>query len=168
MIPTLHTDRLTLRPYQRSDFDAYATFYGSDRTAHIGGPVSRKTAWGFFAADAGHWQLHGFGWWMIDLQGNPVGVCGLHHPPHHAEREIGWSLFADATGKGIACEAASAAMAWGWAHDPDSTIVSYIDRDNAASIRLAERLGATQDRTGPPAHDADATIFRHSRQRSVS
>ena len=161
MIPTLHTDRLTLRPYHRSDFDAYAAFYGSDRTAHIGGPLSRKAAWALFAADAGHWQLCGFGWWMITYDDAPVGVCGLHHPPHQAEREIGWSLFEGGEGRGFASEAAKAALDWGWKHDPDSSIVSYIDRGNASSIRLAEKLGAWRDDQHPPAHDPDAVTYCH-------
>ncbi len=161
MIPILHTERLILRPYQRSDFDAYAAFYKSDRTAHIGGPLSEKAAWALFAADVGHWQLHGFGWWMIEHAGAAVGVCGLHHPPHQAEREIGWSLFDGSAGRGFAYEAATAALGWGWAYDPDSGIVSYIDRDNVPSIRLAEKLGAIRDDRHPPAHDALAVTYRH-------
>lgn len=43
MIPTLHIDRLTLRPYQRSDFDAYAAFMAGNRAVHMDGPLNKES-----------------------------------------------------------------------------------------------------------------------------
>jgi RimJ/RimL family protein N-acetyltransferase len=48
-------------------------------------------------------------------------------------------------GRGIAQEAARAALDWTWAHTGLASLVSYIDPRNHRSIRLAERLGARRD-----------------------
>ncbi len=43
MIPTLHTDRLTLRPYQRSDWDAYRAFGDTNRIFRYFRPAPGET-----------------------------------------------------------------------------------------------------------------------------
>ena len=39
MIPTLTTDRLTLRAPTEADFPVMAEFYASDRSQFVGGPM---------------------------------------------------------------------------------------------------------------------------------
>ncbi len=41
------------------------------------------------------------------------------------------------------------------------TLVSYIDADNAPSIRLAERLGATRDDDAPLPENERCLVYRH-------
>ena len=43
--PTLHTERLVLRPAVMADFDAYAAFLATDRARYMGGPHGRAKAW---------------------------------------------------------------------------------------------------------------------------
>ena len=43
-IPTLYTERLTLRAPRLSDFEAYAEFRGSERARILGGPFTRAQA----------------------------------------------------------------------------------------------------------------------------
>ncbi len=164
-IPVLTTRRLVLRGPEMADFDAYAAFWSSPgNTRHIGGPQDRSASWRRFAADAGHWQLRGFGWWTITEAGAPVGNAGVHHPPYQADPEIGWVLYAGARGRGLATEAATAILGWvAQALRPDR-LVSYIDTANAASSRLAERLGARRD-PGRAAHDPDCYIYLHDLRR---
>ena len=76
---TLTTDRLTLRLPVMDDFAAYAAFYASDATAHIGGTKDEAAAWRLFAADAGHWALRGYGWFMLDERARIVRVLGIFH-----------------------------------------------------------------------------------------
>lgn len=145
----LSTERLVLRPPRRADFEAYAAFYASDRTSEIGGPRDRDAAWRLFAADAGHWPLMGYGWFTLCEDGSetPIGTCGLHFPPGHGDVEIGWTLYDAGLGKGYATEAARAVLAWGFGPLGMSRIVSYISAANAASKRVAERLGASREAT---------------------
>ena len=156
-IPTLTTERLTLRAPVAEDHDVYAAFYASDRSAIVGGPLDRTGAWKALARDRGHWPLRGFGIWCIDDGTICVGTCGFQRPEGFPDVELGWSLFSG-TGKGYATEAARAAL--DWAGDRWPRIVSYIDRGNTASQRVAARLGAT-DTGEAPAHDPACTIWLH-------
>ena len=158
-IPTLRTERLTLRAPRAGDAAAYAAFYASPRAAIVGGPLDATAAWKVLTNDAGHWMLRGFGWWTIeaDDEGGPVGSAGFHRPEGRPEVELGWSLFSG-TGRGYATEAARAALDWAAGRfDP---LVSHIDRANVASQRVAARLGA-RDTGAAPAHDAGCTIWRY-------
>ena len=159
---TLTTDRLTLRPHHLSDWPAFRDFYASDRAGFVGGPVEVRQAWWYFAGDRGHWDLHGYGWFMIEDATGVIGTCGPHFPAHHAEIEIGWFLFAGAEGRGYATEAARAALDWAWTVIDAPRIVSYIDAGNTASKRVAARLGAAWDGT-MAAHDPACEVWVHER-----
>ncbi|GAB5448550.1 GNAT family N-acetyltransferase [Gymnodinialimonas sp.] len=156
----LKTTRLTLRLPTLDDWPAYRDFYMSEASASVGGPLPLKEAWTLFASDAGHWALHGYGWFVLHDATGPVGTCGIHFPPRHADVEIGWNTFASGQGKGYATEAAHAVLDWAPSVIGDQPIVSYIGRDNAASRRVAEKLGAT-DSGKAPAHNDDCTVWIH-------
>lgn len=161
MIPTLHTDRLTLRPYHRSDFDAYACFMSSDRAVHMDGPLDRDQAWTWFTNDIATWALYGFGSLAIEMDGRLAGSVGLVHPPHFPEPECGWFLYDGFTGQGLATEAGRTMIDHTFASTPLKSIVSYIGAQNATSIRVAEKLGATQDRGAKTPQSEDTLVFRH-------
>ncbi|WP_316013497.1 GNAT family N-acetyltransferase [Roseobacter sp. HKCCA0434] len=162
MAPTLRTDRLVLRAHRRSDFDAYAAIFASDRSVHMGGPLDRDAAWGSFCADVAGWALNGFGAWAIERasDGQLIGQVALQHPPRFPERELGWMLFDGFEGQGFACEAATAARDFAFDTLGWSDCVSYISPENAPSIRLAQAMGARRDETAPVpvAHDL---VYRH-------
>ncbi|WP_106745131.1 GNAT family N-acetyltransferase [Yoonia maritima] len=163
MIPTLYTDRLTLRPYAREDFDAYAAFMGSDRAAHMDGPISKDKAWDWFANDIATWALNGFGSLAIVENGVFAGGAGLVHPPHFPEAECGWFLFDGFTGRGLAQEAARAMLDYTFATTPLQSIVSYVSAENAGSIRVAETLGAVLDPKAATPKGDNCLVYRHSR-----
>ncbi len=163
-VPVLETERLVLRAPRPEDCEGVVAFHASERARFMGGHSGRDKAWRTFAVHIGHWVLRGYGNWAVTVKGSDdcVGVVGCWYPEGWPEREIGWSLFDGAEGKGIAREAALAARdhayrALGW-----TTAVSYIDRGNARSIRLAERLGATLDaRAASPGSGEQTLVFRH-------
>ncbi len=159
----LQTSRLTLRLPTLADWPAYRDFYASDAAKHIGGPLPAVRSWYYFAGDRGHWDLHGFGWFTLDDGTGAVGTCGLHIPPHHADIEIGWNVYGAGQGKGYATEAARAVLDWAPSVTDAPRIVSYIDRENTASKRVAEKLGAGF--TGEmAAHDPDCEVWLHQRR----
>jgi len=171
MTPTLHTERLTLRPYLRDDFDTYAAFMASDRAVHMDGPLSRDKAWAWFTNDVATWALYGFGTLAIEMDGNLAGGAGLVHPPHFPEPECGWFIYDGFTGLGLAAEAGRAIIDYSFATTELDTVVSYISEGNAASIRVAERLGATLDPVAKAPEAMGTLVYRHtpnSLQRSVS
>ena len=79
--------------------------------------------------------------------------------------EVGWMVDPARQGQGIATEAGRASLDWAFANLPVDEICSLIRADNAASVRVAEKLGAQLDRRidnllGQP---ADLRLHRRSR-----
>jgi len=146
--PVLETARLTLRVPQASDFDAYAAFIASERSGFVGGRIGRDQAWRSFGHVIGHWLLRGYGCFVIVERdsGRVIGTTGPWFPEGWPEPEIAWSLWhGEDEGKGLAREAAVAAMQWtrdtlGW-----TTAISLIAPGNFASASLARRLGAVRE-----------------------
>ena len=164
-IPTLETERLTLRGPRMEDFGAWSAFAASDRARFIGGPFDVGKGWRAFAHVAGQWALRGYGSFIFCLRGSdaPLGMCGPWHPAEWPEKEIGWSIWdAGAEGKGFAYEAAREARRFAYQVLGWTTAVSYVDKNNDRSVALAERLGATLDESAArPEGPADMRVYRH-------
>ncbi|NSX53253.1 GNAT family N-acetyltransferase [Parasulfitobacter algicola] len=155
MIPVLRTKRLILRGAVMDDYPAVEAFFKSDRAiGTVGKSDNTADAFRRFATFVGHWHLMGFGWWMIEENNQPVGVCGIHHPPQKQHMELGWSLFEDAEGRGIAFEATTVALDYAKTFLTPSKLVSYIYDGNIRSERLAQKLGAVRDDQTAPHNDA--------------
>jgi RimJ/RimL family protein N-acetyltransferase len=92
-----------------------------------------------------------------------LGRTGLKYLPAYGETELGWTLGAGARGRGIATEAAAAALAWGFERLDVPCVTALIDFDNAPSIAVAERLGMTPLRED--VYEGDAlTVYAISRE----
>lgn len=164
MAPTLTTERLTLRPYQRGDFEAYAAFMASPRAQYMDGPMDRAQAWGWFCNDVASWALHGYGCLTAEHQDTVVGWVGPTFSDQFREPEIGWLLRDGFEGQGFASEAAQALLTHTFSTTDLTTLVSYIDPLNAASIKVAERLGATVDPAADRPHGDDCLVYRHMKE----
>jgi RimJ/RimL family protein N-acetyltransferase len=147
----LATARLELRMFREDDLDAYADMCADEevmRFIGVGGPVGADVAWRQMALFLGEWILHGYGMWAVEerASGRLIGRVGFLNPHGWPACELGWLLARDAWGHGFALEAAQAAIAHGRANLGIRELISLIRPDNARSIALAERLGATLDR----------------------
>jgi len=162
-IPVINTERLTLRAPRLEDFEPYAAYFASDRAKLERGRRDRAGAWKEFSAVAGQWLLRGYGGFSIEdrASGGYLGEVGVFHEEHYPEPELGWMVVTAAEGRGIAYEAALAARRWAYRTLGLKTLVSYIDADNARSIRLAERLGASRDDEAPHPEDEPCLVYRH-------
>ena len=162
-LPTLATDRLILRAPRVTDFDTFVAIAGSERGAHLGGPMSREDAWADFSQMTATWLLHGHGVWTIGHSGGVAGFVLLGFEPGDREPELGFLLTQSAEGQGIAFEAASAALDHAFSTLGWSTLVSYIEPDNARSIALTRRLGGLPD--GEIIEDGARTlVYRYLRE----
>ena len=162
-IPTLETERLTLRPPKVADFDAFADFYASDRAKFVGGPLTRESAWRMLAMEVGHWSLAGFGRWIVTTKDSdaPIGLVGLFCPDGWPEPEIGYDLFANSEGQGYATEAALASrdhaydvLAW-------PTAISLINPANIGSKGVATRMGASFEEMYQHERHGALELWRH-------
>ena len=150
MSPVLETERLILRRHQVSDFNSCCRLWGSDAvTRYIGGrPSTPEEVWSRLLRYAGHWDLLGYGYFaVVEKQfGAMIGEFRRAIDPPLANPEAGWVLHPDYHGKGLAAEALTALLAWADAQDMARTCC-LIDTENAASLRLAQRMGYVEEKT---------------------
>jgi len=73
---------------------------------------------------------------VVEFEGRVVGKAGFFSPP-----EIGYILLPDFWGRGLASEAVAAVIHRLFAVTDFERITADVDPDNAASIRLLEKLG---------------------------
>ena len=148
--PTLHTERLTLRPLSLDMFEAYASAWADPRmTEFIGGqPRTRTESWGKLLQGIGLWPLFGYGYWgLVDRDsGTFLGNAGLARFERGIAElegypEAGWSFIPAAWGRGLATEAMSAILAWADDVLGRPEIRCIIDPGNTASQRVATKLG---------------------------
>jgi RimJ/RimL family protein N-acetyltransferase len=150
-IPVLETERLKLRGHCLHDFSDCAAMWADPIvTRHIGGrPFSEEESWTRLLRYAGHWELLGFGYWVIEERatGKFAGDIGFAdykrdlQPSLKDMPEIGWALPPRVHSKGYASEAARAVVAWGETHFGASRTACIIHPDNLPSIRVAEKCG---------------------------
>jgi RimJ/RimL family protein N-acetyltransferase len=149
--PILETARLILRPFAASDVDAQAAMMGDAQVMrHIGGqPLSREEAWRKLLCGAGCWGLFGWGYWAVERRADRrmIGQIGFADfkrgmtPAIENVPEMGWLFAAEAAGQGHATEAGLAALEWIDSAVAPRETAAIIDAANAASLRVAAKLG---------------------------
>lgn len=162
--PRLETERLILRGPDRRDADPLIAFLlDKERAAGFGAYDERGEAWRWYALNIGHWHLHGYGYFTIEMKdsGAPAGLCGIWNPEGWPEPEVGWLVFDGYEGRGIAFEAAICARDWAYASLGFTTLTSNIVPGNTRSAALAKRLGAWLDRTYTNPHMGEEELWRH-------
>jgi RimJ/RimL family protein N-acetyltransferase len=147
--PVLQTARLALRAHRASDLDDVLALRNDPEVVrYIGGaPATREDAWGRIQRYAGHWALTGHGFWHVRERTTDryVGDVGLAHFERglalsfDGAPEAGWVLARWSHGTGYATEVMTAILAWAAPTHPRT--VCIIDPDNAASLRVAAKLG---------------------------
>jgi RimJ/RimL family protein N-acetyltransferase len=169
--PTLTTARLALVPPHRDLFDAHAALFADPRVmTHMGsGPQSRQEAWRRYGLAAGLWQLLGYGYWSVldRASGALIGNAGLGRFERGIAAlegfpEIGWAVGADWWGRGIATECGNAITAWADAA-LGAELRCLVAVENAASVRVAEKLGFAVAAQVVDAGDACVVMRRASR-----
>lgn len=167
--PILETERLVLRVPRTSDFDAYAELFGDEEaTRYIGGATLRGASWRRFLQMPGAWLLQGFGMFSIvdKASGEWLGQAGPWQPDGWPGTEVGWAIRRSAWGRGIACEAATAAIDWAFANLGWSEVIHCIDTDNMRSQALAQRLGSRilrRTKLPAPYDDREIDVWGQSR-----
>lgn len=143
----IETPRLLIRKWDlRRDLeDAYA-IYGDPRTMHFipCGALSREQTERLLLRMIEKDEQQGYGIWpVVHKAGHRIiGECGITQiPGHEPAIEIAWIFNNAYHGQGYATEAARAVMAFAFDELRISRLYALIDRFNAPSIALANRLG---------------------------
>ena len=160
-LPRIETERLILRAPRVEDWPVLEPIWTEDRAKYIGGPYNSEDAWLDWNAAVASWLLRGTGALTITLKDDtPVGLVCLGAEHGDPEDELGWLLIEAAEGKGYATEAAAAMRDWALDTLGAGQFVSYVHQDNAASHKVARKLGAAPDPKGHPLFD-DCVVYRH-------
>lgn len=151
-IPVLSTHRLELRAPEPQDYPDFKATFASYRSRFMGGPLNPYETWMLYAAEIGHWQIRGFGMWMVHLRetGETVGMAGAGSPRNgQSARSPGSSgrtarAAVTRSRQRHACAGISTRIAAGMARCPTST--------PRISIPSASASGSARRRTiRPPA-----------------
>jgi RimJ/RimL family protein N-acetyltransferase len=148
--PVLLSDRLRLRPHVRGDYAACRALWQHPETIRFIGGVgqSDQEVWFRLLRYGGMWPMQGYGFWVFEdrATGEFLGEGGLMDARRDLDGlqdmpEVGWALMPGAAGRGIATEAMAAVLHWADAQLPIHRTGCIIDPGNAASLRVAAKLG---------------------------
>lgn len=147
------TPRLIIRQFHPGDGEAMDRVFGDPEVMRYGDGVRTPQwvrSWIVGWVDE-HYQRWGFGSWAVVEKSTSavIGYCGLSRFPGRCagdEAEIGFRLARAHWGRGLATEAAMAVCAHAFDALGLPRLVALIDPANAASIRVAEKIGLRYER----------------------
>ncbi|MBN9333490.1 GNAT family N-acetyltransferase [Devosia sp.] len=154
MIPlhALETDRLRLVPWRDELVDALWAMHANPTVARYldvkgrvydrAKAVERVDGWRREYAD------HGIGKFAIERKADGAFIGRAGFSPYEGEPEIGYSLAEDHWGQGYASEIALGLRDWFFTNRPDSYFIGFAHVDNAASLRVLEKIGMIKTHQG--------------------
>ena len=142
----LETPRLLLRQFDERDVDPLSAIYADPESMQYLGTgitFSRDETWRAISGMLGHWLLRGYGMWAVVERETDtmVGRVGFINPAGWPGFELGWVIDRSRWGRGYAPEAAAVALKYAHETLGQKRVISLIRPKNAASIRVAEKIG---------------------------
>ncbi|GAA2292820.1 GNAT family N-acetyltransferase [Glycomyces scopariae] len=165
----LKTERLSLRPLAESDAKDLAAINADPEVMRYigsGAPRTPEQTEALCAKAAAHWDEHGWGAFAVSERatGDLVGLGILATPSFLPEilpaTEVGWRIARERWGRGYAPEAARAVVGFAFGDLGLDRVVSCVHAENAASVRVAEKLGMALEReTVVPGLDVPCRVY---------
>ncbi|MDB6053270.1 MAG: acetyltransferase, ribosomal protein N-acetylase [Verrucomicrobiales bacterium] len=147
------TSRLILRKFNESDLDSLLGFRGDPEVMHfsVTGPETREDIQTkYLPSCLRRYFRDGLGQWAVvrKSDGLCIGECGICAQDVDGEREfeISYRMRRDCWGNGLATEAARGCCDYGFNKAGLRRLISIIEFQNAASIRVAEKMGMTLEK----------------------
>lgn len=150
----LETERLILRPWSLNDAEECFTVRGDAevmRYIGTGEPnkdVEQTRVW--LARMIAHQAQHGFCFWAVvdKRSAQVIGCCGIGYQRDGGlPVEFGYNLARSAWGRGLATEAAAAALHYAFENFDLPELAATVDSRNVASQRVLEKIGFVYQRT---------------------
>ena len=93
------------------------------------------------------YERNGFGLYLIGLleTGDPIGMCGILKRDSLKHPDLGFAFLPEYMGKGFAYEAANAVVLYAKEQLRIKTLLAITMPENAASIKLLEKVGMKYD-----------------------
>lgn len=105
---------------------------------------------------------NGFALWCVVPKGTgePMGMCGLVRRDALPGPDVGFAFLPEAWGKGFAVESAAAVLARARDVLGIRRVLAITDPDNAASIRVLERIGMVREGSvRMPGEELDLALY---------
>lgn len=170
MLNQLQTPRLLLRHWEDTDIEPFVALNQDIEVMEFfPSTLSREQSLEMIGRIEGGFKTNGYGLWAAQLLDSRefIGFVGLNVPRFECHFtpcvEIGWRLARAYWGKGLATEAAHAALDAGFEMFGLSEIVSFTTVHNIRSRRVMEKIGMTRD----PAEDFDHPMVTGPLQKHV-
>ena len=140
----IQTNRLTIRSFQESDIPAYAAIVADPEVTRFlagGSPHSYAQAAAYVHACIRSEAGEGLSRYAVTITGTGelIGFCGFKRMDDCID--FGWRFARCAWGSGYATEAAAAVLDYGINILKLSSIVAESAVENAASVRVIEKIG---------------------------
>ena len=161
----IETPRLILKVPTLAEFEPWCAYMADEESArYIGKAQPPSVVWRSMCSIIGAWHAAGFAMFSVfeKSSGRWIGRLGPWSPHGWPGNEVGWGVIREVWGKGYALEGALASMDFavdvlGW-----TDIIHSIHPDNAASQKLAARLGSINRGPGqmpPPYHNDPVDLW---------
>lgn len=158
----IRTERLLLREWREQDLAPFAALNADPAVMrHFPSTLTRAESDALAGRIEAHFAEHGYGLWAVDVDGELAGFTGLQWSDWTGTREleVGWRLATAFQGRGLATEAATAALSYGLGVVP--RVVSSTALPNEPSWRLMERIGMRREREFDHPRDDLGPLRRH-------
>jgi RimJ/RimL family protein N-acetyltransferase len=168
----IETERLTLRPFELSDLDEFAPIMADPEVMRFskGGPWTREKTRQFLEGCLVDYSEERWGYGRLAVlhraDGRMIGFAGLARFDDidgSPEVEVGYRLLPEYCGQGLGTEAAAASRDWAFGELGITRVISLIQPGNAASIRVAEKVGMTCEKQFRM-WDLDLLVYAVSRE----
>jgi len=142
----LRTARLMLTPVGGADLTDLAAIKSDPQVFAImlGGVRSPQQTARELAEDVTEWGANGFGTWAVREHGHFLGITGLERRPDGRGVALRFALWPDAQGRGLAREAAGAALRFGHQQVGLQRIIAVAREVNFASRIVLGGIGMTE------------------------
>jgi RimJ/RimL family protein N-acetyltransferase len=149
----LQTERLLLRPFAATDFDALLAiqsrpevarylYWDPRNAAEVREALDLKARSTAIVAEGDNLSLAA----VLQSTGELIGECSLHWvSAEHRQAEVGFILHPDHHGHGYATEAAAALLALAFDELRVHRVVGRLEARNEASARVLQRLGMRKE-----------------------
>jgi RimJ/RimL family protein N-acetyltransferase len=144
----IRTGRLLMRPVAWHDIADLQRLKADPRVfaLMLGGVRSPVKAAEELAADIAGWPAHGYGMWAVfdAADGSFAGITGLEERPDGRGIALRFAFWPEMRGRGLAREAAGAALRFGHEQAGLARIVAVAREDNFASRTVLGSIGMVE------------------------
>ncbi|MBK8233682.1 MAG: GNAT family N-acetyltransferase [Candidatus Eisenbacteria bacterium] len=153
------TDRLTVRRWRESDYEALLAVYGDAdamRWVGDGQPITPEECRQWLVVTGRNYEMRGYGMYAVERLVAPgvIGFCGIVHPGGQEEPEVKYAYLRSHWGQGFATEALVGLLHHGAEDLRLQRMMATAAPENTASHRVLQKAGM---RIGELRTDADGS-----------